>query len=210
MLEFYTIESPLAQPRNAILSQVLASVIGVAIRRFFEMGGVDSQEFMWLGGSLSCACATAVMALTGTVHPPAGATALLAVVDENVALLGWYLLPVMLLGCALMQAVALVVNNIQRRFPVYWWTPEEVGQRWGSRGEQDDAGEERATASDGSNSYNGPRLQKSTSSHLEEGRGGMMMEERWLIISRDRLTIPQGVYIAPEELSMLESLCERL
>lgn len=28
----------------------------------------------------------------------------------------------------MMQAVALVVNNIQRRFPVYWWTPHHVGR----------------------------------------------------------------------------------
>jgi hypothetical protein len=185
---------------------VLASTVGVAVRKLFDLG-TTSRDFLWLGGSLSTACATAVMALTGTVHPPAGATALLAVVDENVALLGWYLLPVMLLGCVLMQSVALVVNNIQRRFPVYWWAPDEVGQRWGGREKQPSV-EEGANASDG-NSYTGAKLQQSTSSHLEEGREGVAGDQ-WLVISKDQIVIPEGMYLAPEELSLLESLRERL
>ncbi|KAH8647315.1 HPP family-domain-containing protein [Xylariales sp. PMI_506] len=146
VLEFYAIESPLSQPRNAVLGQMLASLVGISVRKLFDLGGgsIDSSgnsnsHLLWLAGSASCAAATAVMALTGTVHPPAGATALLAVVDEQVAGLGWFLLVVVLLGCVLMQAVALVVNNLAglaapsssgRRFPAYWWTPEEVGHGW--------------------------------------------------------------------------------
>lgn len=69
------------------------------------------------------------MALTKTVHPPAGATALLAVVDNNLLDIGWFLIPVVLLGCALMLGVALIVNNIERRFPIYWWTPEDLSKK---------------------------------------------------------------------------------
>jgi CBS-domain-containing membrane protein len=65
------------------------------------------------------------MALTGTVHPPAGATALLAVVDQSSVTLGWYFVPLVLLSCTLMIFVALLVNNVQRRFPVYWWSPKK-------------------------------------------------------------------------------------
>ncbi|KAK8035463.1 hpp family protein [Apiospora rasikravindrae] len=145
VLEFYAIESPLSQPRNSILGQVLASLVGVAVAKLFELdptlfpaagtpeSGVPAHDLTWLAGALACASATAVMALTGTVHPPAGATALLAVVDADVRALGWFLIPVMLLGCALMFSVALLVNNIQRRFPVYWWTAGEVGGWWRNR-----------------------------------------------------------------------------
>ncbi|EGD87737.2 hypothetical protein H113_04236 [Trichophyton rubrum MR1459] len=63
------------------------------------------------------------MALTKTVHPPAGATALLSAVDPRTRHLGWFLLPVVLLGCILILVTALIFNNIERRFPTHWWTP---------------------------------------------------------------------------------------
>lgn len=70
------------------------------------------------------------MTLTDTVHPPAGATALLAVTDPAVARLRWALVPLVLLGAAAVLAVACLVNNCQRRFPLYWWTPRHVGGAW--------------------------------------------------------------------------------
>lgn len=203
MLEFYAIESPLAQPRNAILGQVLASVVGVGVRKLFELG-TTSRDLIWLGGPVSCALATALMALTGTVHPPAGATALLAVVDGDVAGLGWFLLPVVLLGCALMQCVALLVNNIQRRFPVYWWTPEDVGRGWIRRGKSRSPGD---VEDGGSDAREKPDL--STTSHVEDGTA--TEDRRWqLVVTRDGVRVPDEMYITPEELTLLEALCDRL
>ncbi|KAI0139307.1 HPP family protein [Pestalotiopsis sp. NC0098] len=198
VLEFYAIESPLAQPRNAVLSQIFASVIGVGVRKLFETFA-GSHDLMWLGGSVSCAVATAVMALTGTVHPPAGATALLAVVDSDIAAMGWFLLPVIILGCVLMQGVALLLNNIQRRFPIYWWSPDQVGDRW----------------SDGKNHSSRSCTDKdmevtdiSRSSHSELGTSNDTILQ--LVVSKGQLYIPDTVYITPEELALLETLRERL
>lgn len=127
VLEFYSIEAPLAQPRNAVLGQLIAAVSGVAVAKLFRLSP-RFDDIQWVGGALACASATCLMALTNTVHPPAGATALLAVVDDSLVRLGWVLVPVMMLGCALMLGVALLVNNVAaRRFPMYWWTPEELG-----------------------------------------------------------------------------------
>ncbi|KAL2158157.1 hypothetical protein VTH06DRAFT_4725 [Thermothelomyces fergusii] len=108
---------------------MISALTGVVVCKLFALSP-HFEAVRWLGGSLSCACATALMALTGTVHPPAGATALMAVVEPSVAGLGWFLLVPVMLGCALMLAVALLVNNIQRRFPFYWWTPGETGAYW--------------------------------------------------------------------------------
>ena len=63
------------------------------------------------------------MQITKTTHPPAGATALLPVTDAAVWAMGWYYLPVVLLSSVLVLASALLVNNMQRRYPVFWWTP---------------------------------------------------------------------------------------
>ncbi|OKL57775.1 hypothetical protein UA08_07074 [Talaromyces atroroseus] len=131
VLHFYAIESPLAQPRNAVFGQLIASVIGVGICKLFALSP-HFESIRWLGGALACAIATALMAITKTTHPPAGATALLAVVSDDSLPLGWLLVPMMLLGVVLMLIVALVINNIQRKFPQYWWTPEDLSH--GKRG----------------------------------------------------------------------------
>ncbi|KAK6951380.1 hypothetical protein Daesc_007915 [Daldinia eschscholtzii] len=204
VLEFYAIESPLAQPRNAVLGQFFSSLIGVAIRKLFALGPM-SNEVTWVAGSLSCSCAVAFMALTGTVHPPAGATALLAVVDESVVHLGWFLLPVVLLGCVLMQCVALLLNNIQRRFPVYWWTPAEVGHRMKQQHEQ--LPEKNSNSSD-SGSDNGAKLETTTTRHMEEGK--IVIEPSKVIITRGHVVVSDDIYLSPEEKMFLEELSERL
>jgi CBS-domain-containing membrane protein len=63
------------------------------------------------------------MQITGTTHPPAGATALLASFNADIRDIGWYYLPVVLLTSTLALAVALITNNIQRRYPLFWLHP---------------------------------------------------------------------------------------
>lgn len=130
MLEFHAIQAPLSQPRNAICSQIIASVIGVCISKLFGLASND-DHIRWVGGALSCAIANTLMALTGTVHPPAGATALIAVVDTRSSQMGWWLIPLVLMSCAIMMGIALILNNIQRQFPVYWWSPRKTDKEEG-------------------------------------------------------------------------------
>lgn len=52
-----------------------------------------------------------------------GATALLPATSKEIRDIGWYFLPVVLLSSALAFAVALINNNIQRRYPSIWFTP---------------------------------------------------------------------------------------
>jgi hypothetical protein len=37
--------------------------------------------------------------------------------------MGWYFVGLIMFGALLMLIVGLIINNIQRQFPVYWWTP---------------------------------------------------------------------------------------
>ena len=116
VLIYGVILSPLAQPRNLIGGHVLSAVIGVAV---FQIGG---DNFVSAGVAVALAIVT--MMLTDTVHPPGGATALIAVIGgETVHELGFlYVLMPAGLGALLLLMVALVVNNIPktRRYPVYW------------------------------------------------------------------------------------------
>ena len=47
----------------------------------------------------------------------------MAAVNTEIRDIGWYYLPVVLLNSALALVVALITNNIQRRYPVFWFYP---------------------------------------------------------------------------------------
>ena len=123
MLIYGSIDSPLAQPRPLIGGQFIGALSGICISKLFQLLPPEQYtELQWLAASLSVSLAIVAMQVTKTVHPPAGATALLAAIDQQAIDLSWYLLPVVLLSSTLALFVALLVNNIQRKYPVFWFT----------------------------------------------------------------------------------------
>ncbi|KAF8056532.1 HPP family-domain-containing protein [Lyophyllum atratum] len=124
VLIYGSIDAPLAQPRALLGGHFIGALTGVCITKLFHLLPEQKfQDLLWLAGSLSCAVSIVLMQITGTIHPPAGATALLAAVNTEVREMGWYYLPVILLTSTLALAVALLLNNIQRRYPVVWFKP---------------------------------------------------------------------------------------
>jgi CBS-domain-containing membrane protein len=117
VLLYGAVRSPLAQPRNLIGGHVLSAVIGVAS---YDILG----DHLWLAGSVAVATAIAVMHATKTLHPPGGATALIAVIGgKSIHAIGyWYVLVPAGLGAIILLLVALLVNNIakSRRYPEFW------------------------------------------------------------------------------------------
>lgn len=208
MLEFYSIESPLAQPRNAVTGQVIAALVGVGVAKLFQLSD-RFADIRWIGGALACASATALMALTKTVHPPAGATALLAVVDANLVAIGWFLVPVMMLGCALMLAVALLVNNVERRFPMYWWTPEDLRQTkpmfLRRKDGRDDGGDEEVAAGNSSQ-----RTATSTSNQPCRHADAAAVHAGQVVIRPGQVIVPEHMFLTQEELQLLETMSYRL
>ncbi|KAH8430527.1 HPP family protein [Aspergillus melleus] len=198
VLEFAVIESPFAQPRNAVLSQLFASIIGIGIGKLFALNP-NAHSKPQLGGALSCAITTAVMVLTNTVHPPAGATALLAVTEGYP--IGWWLIPMMLLGCVMMQAVALVVNNIHRRFPVYWWTVVPLGR---PRPRDPEVGvpdkhepEDKEKEGHGSES--------SSNSAVTDTETQMQ-----IVIQEGKVLVSDNMWVTAEEMEVLERISRRI
>ncbi|KAJ5822457.1 HPP family protein [Penicillium robsamsonii] len=125
VLVYGAIESPLAQPRALLGGHFLSALVGICITKLFSLMP-DEEMFnslRWIAASLSSAVAIVVMQITETTHPPAGATALLPAVDEAVWALSWYYLPVVLLSSTMILIVALILNNIQRRYPIFWISP---------------------------------------------------------------------------------------
>ena len=117
VLIYGAIKSPLAQPRNLLGGHVFSAVIGVASYNIF-------CDHIWLAAGVAVATAIAFMHATKTLHPPGGATALIAVIgSQKIHALGYlYAIIPAGLGALIMLIVALLVNNIpkNRRYPEFW------------------------------------------------------------------------------------------
>lgn len=118
VLIYGAVKSPLAQPRNLLGGHLISAVIGVTAFKLLA-------PHLWLAAALAVATCIAVMHATKTLHPPGGATALIAVMGgKNIHELGyWYVLMPVGAGVVILLAVALLFNNIspKRRYPEFWW-----------------------------------------------------------------------------------------
>lgn len=67
-----------------------------------------------------------VQQITRTIHPPGGATAVLAATSPPIVHLGWRYIPVVMLTCAIMLVWAYIWINLGRRsWPTWWFFPPE-------------------------------------------------------------------------------------
>ncbi len=118
VLIYGAIESPLAQPRNLVGGHIISAIIGVAAYHIF-------QAHVWLAATLAVSTAIAAMHLTKTLHPPGGATALIAVIGSSkIHALGYrYAIIPVGVGVLMMLVVALLINNIpvRRKYPTFWF-----------------------------------------------------------------------------------------
>ena len=117
VLIYGAVRSPLAQPRNLVGGHVLSALVGVMA---FQWLGASP----WLAAAVAVSTSIALMHLTKTLHPPGGATALIAVIGgQSVHQLGYlYVVMPVALGACVMLIIALVVNNIpkSRKYPEFW------------------------------------------------------------------------------------------
>ncbi|KAI8645295.1 HPP family-domain-containing protein, partial [Parasitella parasitica] len=132
VLVYGVIESPLAQPRNIIGGQIIGAVVGVVISQLFlgiQQNWASEGQYIavqWVGGATAMAFSLVIMQITKCVHPPGGASALIPVVTTAILDIKWFYIGVVALSAVIQVAVACLVNNIERRYPVYWWAPNEA------------------------------------------------------------------------------------
>jgi CBS domain-containing membrane protein len=114
VLVYGAIQSPLAQPRNLVGGHLISALVGVTIFQLLP-------DIVWLTAPLAVSLSIVLMQVTKTLHPPGGATALIAVIgSDNVKKLGYmYVLSPVLTGVLILLAVALIFNNMTslRRYP---------------------------------------------------------------------------------------------
>ncbi|KAJ2297301.1 hypothetical protein IWW54_006804 [Coemansia sp. RSA 2705] len=162
VLIFAVPASPLAQPRNVIFGHMIAALMGTFMHALFKH---VAESFRWMPGSLAVGISIGLMGLTNCYHPPAGATALLGgYFSPDIEAVGWWfplypVLPVSLI----MVAIGLILNNICRVYPIYWFTPVHVHKMHAEpthHGEPKPPGSLRAAPTAGA--AGGPRAQGSS------------------------------------------------
>ncbi len=114
VLIYGVIQSPLAQPRNLIGGHIVSAIIGVTVFQLLP-------NIVWLTASLAVSLSIIAMQYTKTLHPPGGATALIAVTgSEKIKALGYlYVIFPVLTGVIILLLIALIINNMtsQRKYP---------------------------------------------------------------------------------------------
>lgn len=118
VLLYGAIKSPLAQPRNLLGGHIISAIIGVTAHQL-------CPSHLWLASAAAVSTSIALMHMSKTLHPPGGATALIAVIGgDKIHNLGYmYALVPVGLGAAIMLIIALLVNNISksRKYPEFWF-----------------------------------------------------------------------------------------
>jgi len=114
VLIYGVVQSPLAQPRNLVGGHLVSAIIGVTVQQLLP-------DILWITAPLAVSLSIVLMQITKTLHPPGGATALIAVTGSTeIKNLGyWYALSPVLSGVLILLAVALIFNNIphNRHYP---------------------------------------------------------------------------------------------
>jgi len=114
VLVYGVIQSPLAQPRNLIGGHLVSAIIGVSVLKIFP-------DVLWITAPLAVSLSIVMMQITKTLHPPGGATALIAVTGSPaIKNMGyWYVISPVLSGALILLIVALIFNNMtsNREYP---------------------------------------------------------------------------------------------
>jgi CBS domain-containing membrane protein len=125
VLVYGATNSPLAQPRNLVGGHVISALVGVTLHKLIP-------GEIWLSSALAVATAIVMMQITKTVHPPGGATALIANIgSEKVKALGYmYVLSPVFTGVLILLVVALIFNNIPKNRYYPYRRPKNKYLRW--------------------------------------------------------------------------------
>lgn len=115
VLIYGAIGSPLAQPKNLFLGHIISAIIGVTIYKLLG-------NFIWIAAPLAVSLSIIGMQMAKALHPPGGATALIAVTGGNsITNLGYeYVFSPVITGVTILFIAALIFNNIphKRQYPV--------------------------------------------------------------------------------------------
>lgn len=104
VLFFAAPNAPLIQPKNTFFGHLIAVIVGTST--YYLLGTT------WYSIALSVAIAILIMVLTGTTHPPGGATAFLCVMAGK----DFSFILTIMVGTTILFCIAVAVNYFQPRY----------------------------------------------------------------------------------------------
>lgn len=113
-------EAPVSQPKNVIMGHLNSALMGVIVTQIL---GIN-----WISISFAVTLAIALMYVTNTLHPPGGATALIAALNGYG--IQFIFMPI-LAGAILLVTIAVITNrlSVKRHYPsekIYVKTPLQI------------------------------------------------------------------------------------
>ena len=118
VLLFGAPSAPFSQPRNLFGGHILSCIIGVACHELISV----PMNSPWLAAPVSVSLSLMTMIATKTVHPPAGGTALIAVLgSEQLHDMQFKLLIPTISSASLLFGVAMLNNIFKRKYPHKWF-----------------------------------------------------------------------------------------
>ncbi len=116
VLVYGIIQSPFSQPRNLVGGHLISALVGVTVHKL-------APDIIWIAAPLAVSFSIIFMQMTKTLHPPGGATALIAVIgSDKIKNLGYmYVLSPVLVGVLILLFTALIFNNMtaNRYYPTH-------------------------------------------------------------------------------------------
>lgn len=116
VLVYGIIQSPFSQPRNLVGGHLISAFVGVTVHKL-------APDIIWIAAPLAVSFAIILMQITKTLHPPGGATALIAIIgSDKIKSLGYmYVASPVLVGVLILLIVALIFNNMttNRYYPTH-------------------------------------------------------------------------------------------
>ena len=114
VLVYGIIQSPFSQPRNLVGGHLISALIGVSVHKL-------APDIIWIAAPLAVSLSIIFMQITKTLHPPGGATALIAIIgSDKIKNLGYmYVVSPVLVGVLILLITALIFNNMtsNRNYP---------------------------------------------------------------------------------------------
>ncbi|UYW00727.1 HPP family protein [Flavobacterium agricola] len=115
VLIYGAVNSPLAQPRNLFLGHFISALIGISCFKLLP-------NLIWVAAPLAVSLSIICMQILKALHPPGGATALIAVTGgPSITNMGYiYAFSPVLTGVFILFVFALICNNIPkgRKYPI--------------------------------------------------------------------------------------------
>jgi len=113
-------QADFSQPRNLIGGHVISAIIGITVYKYINLD-------ISMLGALAVSLSIIAMQFTSTMHPPGGATALIAIIGgDTIHNLNYmYVFTPIAVGASILLIIALVVNNFsnnpKRHYPRCWF-----------------------------------------------------------------------------------------